>query len=254
MRKTIKVQRMIHSNGGTKMKTDFTLKAPNLPRFSKRRNRRSNVPSDDFQGMVVWIASCFAFLSLTVMLGYHDFWATVFGAIFLLHLIPFLTNYPKALIADGKLLMKNSELKLDLKQTIVGVMVTLVTVVILFRFMKWFQIKAWYIGYTSGISSAFLIITPPFALFIVVAFIKNRYIKAIAKVILSLVVISNILFYLMSLTKDILHPMSLSFTTLIFGIPFLTCVIPLAFFIFAHIVVALDERKKKKENKKKADE
>lgn len=153
MRKTIKVQRMIKSNGRTIMKTDFTMRVPNLPRFSKRRNRRSNVPLDDSTAMVIWIASCFAFLSFTVMLGYHDFWATVFGAIFLLHLIPFLTVYPKNLITYGKLLMKNSELKLDLKQTIVGVLVTLVAVVILFRFMMWFQIKAWYIGYTSGISS-----------------------------------------------------------------------------------------------------
>ncbi|MDR4304988.1 hypothetical protein FOS05_28805, partial [Bacillus mycoides] len=225
MRKTIKVQRMINSNGRTKMKTDFTLRAPNLPRFTKRRNRRSNVPLDDSTAMVIWIASGFAFLSFTVMLHYHDFWATVFGAIFLLHLIPFLTVYPKKLIAYGKLLMKNLQLKLDLKQIIVSVLVTLVAIVILFRFIIWFQIKAWYIEYTLGISSPFLIITPPFALFIVVAFIKNRYTKDIANSILFLVVISNILFYLICITKDILHPMSLSFTILMFGIPFLTCVI-----------------------------
>lgn len=245
MRKTIKVQRMIYSNGRTRMKTDFTLRVPNLPRFTKRRNRRSNVSLDDSTAMVIWIASGFAFLSFTVMLHYHDFWATVFGAIFLLHLIPFLTVYPKNLIAYGKLLMKNLQLKLDLKQIIVSVLVTLVAIVILFRFMMWFQIKAWYIEYTLGISSPFLIITPPFALFIVVAFIKNRYTKDIANSILFLVVISNILFYLINITKDILHPMSLSFTTLMFGIPFLTCVIPLVFFIFALVVVALDKRKKK---------
>ncbi|HFJ9472469.1 hypothetical protein BK704_12995 [[Bacillus thuringiensis] serovar konkukian] len=245
MRKTIKVQRMINSNGRTKMKTDFTLRAPNLPRFTKRRNRRSNVPLDDSAAMVIWIASGFAFLSFTVMLHYHDFWATVFGAIFLLHLIPFLTVYPKNLTAYGKLLMKNLKSKLDLKQTIVSVLVTLVSIIILLRFVMWFQIKAWYIEYTLGISSPFLIIAPPFALFIVVAFIKNRYTKDIANSILFLIVISNILFYLISITKNILHPMSLSFTTLMFGIPFLTCVIPLVFFIFALVVVALDKRKEK---------